>query len=125
MEELLPFIDWSPFFMAWELRGKYPRILDDPKCGPEARRLFDDAQELLARIVNEKLLTANAVYGFWPAASAGDDVLVYADAERREEIARFHMLRQQWQRQGQTAFRSLADYIAPARCAPTTSAPSP
>lgn len=113
LEELVPFIDWSPFFMAWELRGKYPKILDDPKCGPEARRLFDDARELLARIVREKLLTANAVYGFWPAASAGDDVLVYANAQRREEIARFHMLRQQWQRQGQTAFRSLADYIAP------------
>ena len=113
LKELLPFIDWSPFFMAWELRGKYPKILDDPKCGPEARRLFDDARELLARIVREKLLTANAVYGFWPAASAGDDVLVYADAERREELARFHMLRQQWQRQGQTEFRSLADYIAP------------
>ncbi|MDD4270503.1 MAG: methionine synthase [Pirellulaceae bacterium] len=113
LKELLPFIDWSPFFMAWELRGKYPKILDDPKCGPEARRLFDDARELLAKIVDEKLLTANAVYGFWPAASAGDDVLVYADAERREELARFHMLRQQWQRQGQTEFRSLADYIAP------------
>jgi 5-methyltetrahydrofolate--homocysteine methyltransferase len=79
----------------------------------EAKKLFDEAQQLLERIVNEKLVSASGVYGFWPAASDGDDVLLYADADRREEIARFHMLRQQWERKDQDCFRSLADYIAP------------
>ena len=88
-------------------------LSEDPKVGPEARRLFDDAQGLLHRIVNEKLLRARAVYGFWPAASAGNDILVYEDAGRRIELARFHMLRQQWQRKGQEHFLSLADFIAP------------
>ncbi len=111
--QLLDYIDWSPLFMAWELHGKYPRIFEDPKVGPEARRLFDDAQGLLHRIVDEKLLRARAVYGFWPAASAGDDILVYEDAGRQIELARFHMLRQQWQRKGQEHFLSLADFIAP------------
>jgi 5-methyltetrahydrofolate--homocysteine methyltransferase len=113
LEELIPFIDWSPFFSAWELRGKYPKIFDDPKVGTEARRLFDDAQRLLGQIVNEKLLTANGVYGFWPATSVEDDIIVYADADRHEELARFHALRQQWERKDQDHFRSLADYIAP------------
>ncbi len=113
LEELIPFIDWSPFFSAWELRGKYPKIFDDPKVGPEAKKLFDDAQRLLQRIVDEKLFSANGVYGFWPAASVEDDVIIYADADRHEEVARFHMLRQQWERKGQEHFRSLADYIAP------------
>ncbi len=113
LERLLPYIDWSPFFSAWELRGKYPKILEDPKVGPEARKLLDDAQQLLRQIIDQKQLTAHGVYGFWPAGCVGDDILVYADAERHEEIARFHTLRQQWQRQGQDYFRSLADYIAP------------
>ena len=113
LEELIPFIDWSPFFSAWELRGKYPKIFDDPRAGTEAKKLFDDAQQLLQRIIDEKLLSANAVYGFWPAASIEDDIVVYADTERHEELARFHALRQQWERKGQDHFRSLADYIAP------------
>ncbi len=113
LEELIGYIDWSPFFQAWELHGKYPRIFEDPEIGPQARQLFDDARRLLDRIVQEKLLTARGVYGFWPAASVGDDILVYNDASRQEEIARFHTLRQQWQRKGQDHFRSLADYIAP------------
>jgi 5-methyltetrahydrofolate--homocysteine methyltransferase len=113
LEELVPYIDWSPFFQTWELRGKYPKIFDDPNCGAEARKLFDDAQRLLARIVAEKRLTARGVYGFWPANSVGDDILVYADASRSQTIARFPMLRQQWERKGQADFRSLADYIAP------------
>ena len=113
LEDLVPFIDWSPFFSAWELRGKYPKIFDDPNVGSEARKLFDDAQRLLTQIVDEKLVTANAVYGFWPAASIDDDIIVYADTDRQVELARFHALRQQWERKGQDCFRSLADYIAP------------
>jgi 5-methyltetrahydrofolate--homocysteine methyltransferase len=114
LAEIVPYIDWSPFFMAWELSGKYPGILDDPKVGGEARKLFADAQGLLKRIVDEKLLTAHAVYGFWPANADGDDVIVYADESRTAEAARFPMLRQQWEREGQATFRSLADYVAPA-----------
>jgi len=113
LEELAQYIDWSPFFQAWELRGKYPRIFDDPEFGPEARRLFDDAQRLLQRIIDGKLLHARGVYGLWPAASVGDDVLIYEDADCRSELARFHTLRQQWQRRGQEHFLALSDFIAP------------
>jgi 5-methyltetrahydrofolate--homocysteine methyltransferase len=117
LSELLPFIDWSPFFLTWELKGKYPKIFSDPTYGVAASELFEHAQVLLARIVGEKLLTAKGVYGFWPAASQGDDILVYAEESRGAVAgavaATFHMLRQQWQRQGQNDFRSLADYIAP------------
>ncbi len=116
LDELVPYIDWSPFFMAWELRGKYPKILDDPTVGPQARQLFEDAQRLLRRIIEEKRLRARAVYGLWPAASEGDDLLVYADARDREELARFHTLRQQWQRKGQEHFLALADFVAPKEC---------
>jgi len=111
--ELLPYIDWSPFFLAWELKGKYPRIFADPQCGPEARQLFRDAEQLLAEITAQRLLTAHAAYGFWPAASDGDDLVLYRDEQRQAELARFPMLRQQWQRQGQAEFRCLADYVAP------------
>ncbi|MFM7845962.1 MAG: vitamin B12 dependent-methionine synthase activation domain-containing protein, partial [Planctomycetota bacterium] len=113
LAELVPWIDWSPFFLTWELKGKYPRIFDDQVVGAQARELFADAQRLLDRIVKEKLLTARAVYGFWPAAADGDDVVLYTDDKRTHELTRFYMLRQQWQRQGQVDFRSLADYVAP------------
>ena len=113
LEEIVPYIDWSPFFLAWELTGKYPMILDHPEFGSEARKLFADAQALLGRIVREKLLTAHAVYGFFPANSDGDDIILFTDETRTRELARFHALRQQWEREGQTTFRSLADYIAP------------
>jgi 5-methyltetrahydrofolate--homocysteine methyltransferase len=111
--KLRQYIDWSPFFLTWELKGKYPRILDDPQLGEAARKLFDDAQELLQRIIDEKLLTARGVFGFWPAASDGDDIVVYTAEPRREERCRFHALRQQWERKGQERFLSLADFIAP------------
>jgi len=114
LETLVPFIDWSPFFLTWELKGKYPRIFDDPSVGPEARKLFDDARRLLDEIVAKKLLTACGVYGFWPAASLGDDVALFTDDTRQHELTRFHFLRQQWERKGQSDFLSLADYIAPA-----------
>ncbi len=113
IRRLVDYVDWTPFFWTWELKGKYPAIFDDPIVGPEARRLHDDALRMLDRIITERLLTARGIYGFWPANSEGDDVLVYADATRAEELTRFSMLRQQWQRKDQVHFRSLADYIAP------------
>jgi 5-methyltetrahydrofolate--homocysteine methyltransferase len=113
LEKLRDYIDWSPFFMTWELKGKYPRIFEDPNVGSEAKRLFDDAQELLARIIREKLLAARGVYGFWPAANCHDDIILYTDESRTKERCRFHALRQQWERRGQDVFYSLADFIAP------------
>ncbi len=114
LRDIAEYIDWSPFFLTWELKGKYPTIFNDERLGGEARRLFDDANELLQRIINENLLTANAAYGFWPAAAYGDDVALFADESRAEELTRFHFLRQQWERKGQKDFRCLSDYIAPA-----------
>ena len=113
LADLVPYIDWSPFFMAWELKGKYPRILEDAVVGAAARDLFANAQQLLQQIISQRQLTAHAVYGFWPAASDGDDIVLFTDDSRRQEAARFPMLRQQWQRRGQDDFRSLADYVAP------------
>ncbi|MEZ6046635.1 MAG: vitamin B12 dependent-methionine synthase activation domain-containing protein [Planctomycetaceae bacterium] len=113
LDKLVPYIDWSPFFQTWELRGKYPKIFEDEHVGKEARKLFDDAQQLLNKIVDEKLLTAKGIYGFWPANTDGEDIVLYTDECRSTERVRFNMLRQQWERKGQTAFRSLADYIAP------------
>ena len=111
--EIAEFIDWSPFFASWGLHGKYPKIFDDKVVGVEAKKLFDDAQQILSRLIDEKLLVARAVYGFWPANSDGDDVILYTDESRSNELTRFHMLRQQWQRKGIDQYRSLADYIAP------------
>ena len=91
----MPFIDWTFFFTAWELKGRYPAILDHPQYGTAARDLYDSAQALLDRIVSERLLTARGVYGFWPAASEGDDIVVYRRRSARGELARFNMLRQQ------------------------------
>jgi 5-methyltetrahydrofolate--homocysteine methyltransferase len=113
LAEIAKYIDWSPFFMTWELKGKYPQILSDDTVGEAARELFDNAKSLLGEIIENRLLTANAVYGFWPANSAGDDIILYKDEQRNEELTRVHMLRQQWERKGQRDFRSLADYIAP------------
>jgi 5-methyltetrahydrofolate--homocysteine methyltransferase len=113
LAQIVPYIDWSPFFMAWELTGKYPAILRDPKVGAEASKLFADANRLLEQIVHQKRLTAHAVYGFYPANSEGDDIIVFRDERRATELVRFSMLRQQWEREGQTCFRSLADYVAP------------
>ncbi len=113
LEELVPFIDWSPFFLTWELKGKYPAILSDPSLGEEATRLFDDAQRMLERVIAEGSLRARGVYGFWPAASTGEDIAVYTDGKRTREACRFHCLRQQWRRKGQEVFISLADFVAP------------
>ena len=113
LEKISEYIDWTPFFMSWELHGKYPKILDDKVVGEEAKKLFADAQNMLAKIMNEGLLQARGIYGFWPAASEGDSVILYTDETRSKELTRFHMLRQQWQRKGIDQFRSLADYVAP------------
>jgi 5-methyltetrahydrofolate--homocysteine methyltransferase len=113
LSELREYIDWSPFFQTWELKGKYPRIFEDEHVGEEAKRLYDEAQELLDEIIALKSLTARGVYGFWPAASIGEDFAVYADDARSQELCRFHGLRQQWERKGQNTFYSLADFIAP------------
>ena len=113
LDELVDYIDWSPFFQTWELKGKYPGILKDPSMGEQARELFQDARELLEEIITQGLLTARGVYGFWPAASDGEDIVLFGEESRSEEQLRFPMLRQQWQRKGQDEFRSLADYVAP------------
>ena len=113
LEQLVPFIDWTPFFQTWELKGTYPKILDDPTVGQVARETFDQAQAVLRRLIAEKTLRASAVYGFFPANSVGDDVVLFTDESRTVELARFPMLRQQWEREGQKDFRSLADYVAP------------
>jgi 5-methyltetrahydrofolate--homocysteine methyltransferase len=113
LDDLIPYIDWSPFFHTWELRGRYPAIFDDPVVGKQARELFDDAQELLARIRTEKLLTARGTFAFWPAKAVGDDVEIYADQNRSELLATLHFLRQQMKKPADQFNHSLADYIAP------------
>ena len=112
LETLVEFIDWSPFFHAWELRGRYPGILDDATVGDKARELFDDAQSLLKRIIDEKLFTAKCVYGLFPANRIGDDVELYADGSGAKRLAKFQFLRQQGDKaNGEN--HSLADFIAP------------
>jgi 5-methyltetrahydrofolate--homocysteine methyltransferase len=111
--ELIDFIDWSPFFSTWELKGKYPGILDDAKYGSAARSLFDDAKAMLGRIVQEQWLRAAAVVGFWPANAQGDDILVFADEVRSEPVAVLHTLRQQLARREGRANLALADFVAP------------
>jgi 5-methyltetrahydrofolate--homocysteine methyltransferase len=110
---LREFIDWTPFFHAWELKGVYPRILDDPAQGEQARQIFTEANALLDRIVAQNLLTARGVYGFFPAGAVGDDVELYTDETRQKPLEQFHFLRQQANREGREPCRSLADFIAP------------
>jgi 5-methyltetrahydrofolate--homocysteine methyltransferase len=111
--ELARYIDWTPFFHTWEMKGAYPRILNDDKYGEAARHLFDDAQDMLRQLVAEKWLTANGVVGFWPANSVGDDIELYADETRTERLATLHTLRQQMQRDASKANLALADFVAP------------
>jgi 5-methyltetrahydrofolate--homocysteine methyltransferase len=113
VRDLIRYIDWSPFFHAWELRGRYPAIFDDPKVGKQAREVFDDAQELLERISAKDLLVPRGVYGFWPANTVGDDVQLYADNSRTEKLATFYFLRQQMRKPAAQFNHCLADYIAP------------
>jgi 5-methyltetrahydrofolate--homocysteine methyltransferase len=113
LDVLVPFIDWSPFFHAWEIRGRYPRILEDPEVGPRASELFEDAKKLLERIVREKLVQAKAVYGFFPANRVGDDIVLYTDESRNREMAVFRMLRQQMDKPTGQFNHALSDFIAP------------
>jgi 5-methyltetrahydrofolate--homocysteine methyltransferase len=108
LDRIERFIDWTPFFQAWELRGRYPQILGEPR----AKELFDDAQKLLREIITKRLLTARAVYGFWRANAVGDDVELYADDARRDPIVRLHTLRQQ-QETNTGRNLALADFVAP------------
>ncbi len=114
LQELVDRIDWTPFFQTWELAGHYPAILSDPAVGKSARALFDDAQRLLERIVREKLLTAKARFGFWPAAARGDDILLFSDESRKDVLATVHTLRQQAKKSGDRPNLALADFVAPA-----------
>jgi len=110
---LREFIDWTPFFHTWELKGVYPRIFDHPEQGAQARLIFTEANALLDRIIAEKLITARGVYGFYPANAVGDDVELYADETRGQALSRLHFLRQQANREGSEPCRSLSDFIAP------------
>ncbi|MEE8325683.1 MAG: methionine synthase, partial [candidate division NC10 bacterium] len=113
LSELVAYIDWSPFFHTWEIRGRYPELLDHPTRGSVARELFANAQELLREIVEKKLLVAHAVYGFYPANSDGDDIVLYTDESRSKELARLHTLRQQKESQRGRPQYAFADFVAP------------
>ena len=110
---LREFIDWTPIFHAWGLKGAYPRIFEHAEQGEQARQIFADANALLNRIIEQNLITARGVYGLFPASAVGDDVALYTDATRTQELTRFHFLRQQANREGNEPCRSLVDFIAP------------
>ncbi len=112
--EVAKYIDWTFFFTAWELVGKFPAILEDPRHGAAARELYDNGRTLLDRIVREKLLVARAAYGLWPAQSEGNDIVFYEDESRDRPVARFPMLRQQQEKADGEPYRCLADFVAPA-----------
>jgi 5-methyltetrahydrofolate--homocysteine methyltransferase len=113
LAEIARYIDWRFFFSAWELPARFPDVLQDPTYGETARDLYANAQALLRRIIDEGRLTARGVYGFWPAAADGNDIVLYADAGRAAERARFPMLRQQAERGGDAPYLCLADFVAP------------
>jgi 5-methyltetrahydrofolate--homocysteine methyltransferase len=119
LSRLIDRIDWTPFFITWEMKGTYPRILEDPKTGEAARQLFSDAQAMLKRIVAEKWIEARAVIGFWPANRRGDDIDLYTCDNRSDVLKTFYTLRQQMDRKNNTrANTALADFVAPADIAP-------
>jgi 5-methyltetrahydrofolate--homocysteine methyltransferase len=113
LAEIAPFIDWTFFFSAWELKGRFPGILQHPQLGAAARELYANAQALLKRIIDEQLITPRGTYAFWPANADGDDIVVHTDDSRRKELARFPMLRQQEVTIENRPNLSLADFIAP------------
>jgi 5-methyltetrahydrofolate--homocysteine methyltransferase len=114
LSELAEYIDWSPFFHAWELRGRFPKIFEDPVVGTEARKLYEDAQVLLRKVLREKRIRARGVLAFFPANAEGDDILLYEDDSRKKVKARLHALRQQTARTDGQPNRCLADFVAPA-----------
>jgi 5-methyltetrahydrofolate--homocysteine methyltransferase len=113
LEQIEPYIDWTLFFSAWDLKGKFPKILEHERYGEAARDLYEHGRALLDRIIAEKLLKPRAVYGFWPANQDGDDIVVWDGASRRTEWGRFHMLRQQTVKPDDQPYFSLADFVAP------------
>ena len=113
LAELARYIDWTPFFQTWELKGVYPKILDDEKQGPAARQLFADAEAMLEKIISEKWFTPKAVVGFWPAGSVGDDIRLFTDEARNEELATFFTLRQQLSKRDGRPNVALSDFVAP------------
>ncbi len=113
LAELREYIDWQPFFNAWEMKGKFPDILNNPATGEAARRLYDDAQEMLDSMIKEKWVTANGVIGFFPANAVGDDIEVYRDTERTEVLTTLFNLRQQGKHRDGVPNRSLGDFVAP------------
>jgi 5-methyltetrahydrofolate--homocysteine methyltransferase len=113
LAELREFIDWQPFFNAWEMKGKFPDILNNPATGEAARKLYEDAQDMLDRLIKEKWLTANGVIGFFPANAVGDDIEVYTDESRTEVLTVLHNLRQQGEHREGVANKSLGDFVAP------------
>src|SRR2546425_1162704 len=113
LADLIPFIDWSPFFHVWELRGTYPKILEDRIIGNRAKELFADGQQLLTEIVQHGLLHACGAYGFWPASAVGDDIELYSNESRGQVVARFHTLRQQLRKAASEFNQALADFVAP------------
>jgi 5-methyltetrahydrofolate--homocysteine methyltransferase len=113
VKELIPYIDWTPFFQSWELKGRYPKILDDEKQGKAARALFADAQAMLKRIVDERWFSPKALFGFWPANADGDDITLYTGESRGEKLATFFTLRQQGGKHDGKANVALADFVAP------------
>ncbi|MFC7701131.1 methionine synthase [Bradyrhizobium sp. GCM10028915] len=114
LAELVPYIDWTPFFQTWELAGRFPAILDDAKVGEVARSLYDDARKMLDLIVKEKWFRARATVGFWPANAQGDDIVLYADESRTRTIATLHTLRQQLEKREGRFNAALSDFVAPA-----------
>ncbi len=113
LEELVEFIDWTPFFASWELKGLYPEILEDEHYGQVARELWADAQKMLGDILKRKSLSARGVWGFWPANSQGDDIIVWTDTDAKRELARFPMLRQQIDKAASRFDLALSDFVAP------------
>ncbi|MCQ8781809.1 methionine synthase [Mangrovibrevibacter kandeliae] len=113
LAELARYIDWTPFFQTWELKGRYPKILEDEKQGPAARQLFDDAQGMLSKIIEERWFAPRAVIGFWPANAVGDDVRLYTDESRTVERASFFTLRQQLSKRDGRPNVALSDFVAP------------
>jgi len=113
LAELVAYFDWSPFFSAWEMRGRYPGLLSDPEIGAQARELHEDALRVLDRIVSEKRFRVRGVIGFWPANRVGDDIELYADTERSSVVGKFHTLRQQNKKPAGQPNYALADFIAP------------
>jgi 5-methyltetrahydrofolate--homocysteine methyltransferase len=113
LEELVPYIDWTPFFQTWELKGRFPQILEDEKQGEAARTLYEDAKAMLKRIVDERWFQAKAVIGFWPANTVGDDIHLFKGESRQEQLAVFHTLRQQLSKRDGRSNTAMSDFVAP------------